>query len=194
MKNIIYLGWGSLLWDTAHLKLIKNEWIKTDLKLPLEFSRISDRGRGRLTLVIDNKNGIQNNIWESHADTKNLNIAIKRLVKRENTIVKNISYYNVQTDKGRFNNLPNSLINKIKEWSKNKKYDAVIWTGLNSNWNKLRGNTFTPKDGLNYFLGSYDKIQIEIINYIYQAFKTGDITTKFSQMLFKKLSTNQILL
>ena len=56
MSFIIYLGWGSLLWDHSNLKL-KSPWIPSSIKLPLEFSRISDKGAGRLTLVIDKKNG-----------------------------------------------------------------------------------------------------------------------------------------
>lgn len=191
MKNIIYLGWGSLLWDTTHLKLKGNDWNKTDLELPLEFARISDRGRGRLTLVIEPEHGTKNRVWERPANTKNLNIAIRRLMKREKTTVGKICYYNAQTDQERVLGLPDSLVKPIKEWCKRKGYDAVVWTGLGSNWVKLRGSHFTPTDGVRYFMGAYDRVQTEILNYIYQAFKTGQISTKFSQMLFKKLAANQ---
>lgn len=191
MKNIIYLGWGSLLWDSKFLKLKNNDWIKTDLELPLEFSRISDRGRGRLTLVIDPTHGTKNYVWERPANTKNLNIAIRRLMKRENTTVGQICYYNAQTDQRRTLSLPDNLVKAIKDWCIAKNYDAVVWTGLSSNWEKLRGKTFTTTDALDYFQGAYDQVQTEILNYIYQAFKTGQVSTKFSQRLFKKLAANQ---
>ena len=191
MKNIIYLGWGSLLWDIKYLKLKGDDWIKTDLEIPLEFSRISDRGRGRLTLVIEPEFGTKNRVWERPANTKNLNIAIRRLMKREGTTVGKICYYNAQTDQERVMGLPESVVKPIREWCKKKKYDAVVWTGLESNWVQLRGSHFTPTDGVRYFMGAYDRVQTEILNYIYQAFKTGQISTKFSQMLFKKLAANQ---
>lgn len=191
MKNIIYLGWGSLLWDTTYLKLKGNNWNKTDLELPLEYARISDRGRGRLTLVIDPENGTKNKVWERQANTKNLNIAIRRLMKRENTSIRKICYYNAQTDQERVSGLPDSVVNLIKDWCKKKGYDAVVWTGLESNWSKLRGSNFTPTDGVSYFVGAYDHVQSDILNYIYQSFKIGHISTKFSQMLFKKLASNQ---
>lgn len=191
MKNIIYLGWGSLLWDTTYLRLKGEKWNKTDLELPLEFSRISDRGRGRLTLVIEPEYGTKNCVWERPANTKNLNIAIRRLMKREKTTVGNICYYNANTDQERTLGLPDPIIQSIKEWCKRKGYDAVVWTGLKSNWFQLRGTNFTATDGIKYFMGSYDHVQTEILNYIYQAFKTGQISTKFSKMLFKKLASNQ---
>jgi len=55
--KIAYFAWGSLLWDSEGLNL-KTNWKKTNIYIPLNFSRISDNGKGRLTLVIDNINGI----------------------------------------------------------------------------------------------------------------------------------------
>ena len=49
---IYYIAWGSLLWNFKSLK-IDTEWTKSNIKFPLNFSRISDNGQGRLTLVID---------------------------------------------------------------------------------------------------------------------------------------------
>ena len=58
--KIVYLAWGSLYWNADFLPI--NSWIYSSLQLPLEFSRISDGGKGRLTLVIDEKNGTPNNV------------------------------------------------------------------------------------------------------------------------------------
>ena len=57
--KIAYLAWGSLLWDNDGLDL-ETKWKKTNIQLPLNFSRISDNKKGRLTLVIDKINGFCN--------------------------------------------------------------------------------------------------------------------------------------
>ena len=57
--KIVYLGWGSLIWDYSNLPI--NSWKQSELELPLEFSRISDYGHGRMTLVID-QNGTMNKV------------------------------------------------------------------------------------------------------------------------------------
>ena len=67
--KVCILGWGSLLWDNSCLNIIK-DWKKTDIYIPLEYSRLSLDGR--LTLVIDNEYGTYNNIWYTYYYTKNL--------------------------------------------------------------------------------------------------------------------------
>ena len=44
--KIAYFAWGSLLWDSDGLDL-QTSWKKTNIRLPLNFSRISDNGKGR---------------------------------------------------------------------------------------------------------------------------------------------------
>ena len=188
MKNIFYIGWGSLLWDTKFLKIKDERWERTQLELPIEDSRISDKGRGRLTLVIDEKNGTLNKMWKIKANTKNLNIAIRRLMKREKTTIGKICYYNAINGNGRFNKYSEPLVTKIKDWCKSEGIDALIWTGLENNWERFRDVPYTTKDALKYFEGSYATVQTEILNYIYQSFKLGQISTKFTHALLKKIS------
>ena len=47
--KIVYLGWGSLIWNTKGLKT-KGEWQNDGPLLPVEFARVSRDGR--LTLVL----------------------------------------------------------------------------------------------------------------------------------------------
>lgn len=185
MKNIVYLAWGSLLWDQKYLKLDNSGWKRTDLELPLEFSRISDKGRGRLTLVVDSNNGTKCKVWVRKANTKNLNIAIRRLMRREGTTVGKISYYNAQTGHQRANGLDPEMMTNVRSWCHDNGYDAVVWTGLETNWERFRGKKFTVNDALNYFKGSYENVQANIVNYIYNSFKIGQIKTRFSDQLLK---------
>ena len=149
MGFIIYLGWGSLLWDLQSLKL-KSPWIKSTLQLPLEFSRISDKGAGRLTLVIDNKNGTMNNVYFAIADTNKLNEAIKNLKRREKTKPKYIGYVNIKTKKYRSHT--GKFIKAIYNWGKDIGAKAIIWTDLPSNWEIVRENKYTSRKFKGCFL------------------------------------------
>lgn len=146
--KIIYLGWGSLLWSNMGLSLSK-KWEKTDIKFPLNFSRISDKGKGRLTLVVDYDNGINNNIWYAETKHNDLNKAIKALKERENTIKRNIAYLNLQKNNGRVKNLRDDeqkmLIEKFKG-----KYDAIIWVDLATNWQDIRNEKYTTENAIKY--------------------------------------------
>jgi hypothetical protein len=54
--KVLVLAWGSLVWDPGALRLASN-WMEGGPVLPIEFSRISDDGR--LTLVIDERHGVE---------------------------------------------------------------------------------------------------------------------------------------
>ena len=53
--RIAILGWGSLIWEPRELETIGG-WQMGGPVLPIEFSRVSNDGR--LTLVVDEKNGV----------------------------------------------------------------------------------------------------------------------------------------
>jgi len=183
---IVYLAWGSLFWNPDDLPI--NNWEKTDLILPLEFSRISDKGMGRLTLVIDEKNGTNNKVWYAESKIKNIDKSINALKIRENTIKDNIAYINLKTDKERVKNTPTKIVRRIKLWAKKNNIDVVIWTDLKSNWNDIIKSNYSVKDGYKYFLNSELDIKIDILKYIYKARTLTNINTKFSEYFFIKLN------
>lgn len=186
---IVYLGWGSLIWNSDFLPILSNaSWVRSNLKLPLEYSRISDKGKGRLTLVIDNKNGIYNRIWYTKTTTNNVNVAINKLKKREKTVSNNIAYINLKKNKFRINNTPIRLVNNIIKWMKNKNFDTVIWTNLNSNWKKIKKTPYSIERAYKYFINSELDIRIKILEYLYKTNKITKIKTKFSQYFFNKLN------
>ena len=182
MSFIIYLGWGSLLWNTSNLKL-KSPWIPSSIQLPLEFSRISDKGVGRLTLVIDKKNGTMNNVFFTIAETNNINEAINNIKIRENTKSKNIGYINIKNNKFRINDgLPNQLYSSIYNWGKSINAKAIIWTNLRSNWKTIRDVNYSVINAIDYFKNSTDNSKKDIIKYITKAHKRG-INTKFTKYI-----------
>ena len=185
--RIVYIGWGSLLWSSKDLKII--EWKKSSLKLPLEFSRASDGGFGRLTLVIDTKNGTENNVWIGETEHRNINSALKAIRKREHS--KNpqaIAYLNIKANKERVSNTPKHIVDRIRDYAKTNCIDVIIWTDLSSNWEELKYCKFNNENAINYFRFVPMDIQVKILTYIFQASKQGRIQTNFSRYLFKHLA------
>ena len=185
--KIAYLGWGSLLWSSKKLKV--PEWHRTELKLPLEFSRASDGGFGRLTLVIDPKNGTENRVWIGETTHKNIDSAIKAIREREGS--KNphaIAFINLKSKKTRIIHTPEHIVKRIYEYAKKHNHDAIIWTDLPSNWEELKYCKFTNENVINYFRFLPMDIQLKILTYIYQASRIGRIHTTFSTYLFKHLA------
>lgn len=186
--NIVYLAWGSLKWNPDNLLIHNvNSWIYSNLKLPLEFSRISDNGKGRLTLVIDEINGTYNNVWYSYSTTKNVNIAINSLKKRENTSLNNIAYINLKNNKKRIINTPKNIQIIIYKWMIKNNIDVCIWTDLKSNWVNIKNEKYNIENAYNYFKNSSLDTRIKQLEYIYKAKEITKINTKFSSFFFKKL-------
>lgn len=182
---IVYLAWGSLYWNPDLLPI--SRWIISDLKLPLEFSRISDKGKGRLTLVIDDKNGSYNNVWYAKAKTNNINDAIKHLRRREKTTIENIAYINFKNDRKRITNTPNHVIEKIEEWGRINGFNAVIWTDLKSNWKDIMKVDYNVERSYKYFNNSPLDVRLQILEYVYKAKNLTEINTNFSIYFFKQL-------
>lgn len=182
---IIYLAWGSLYWNPDILPI--NHWIYSTLELPLEFSRISDKGKGRLTLVIDEKNGVNNKIWYGISTERNVNKAINMLKIREKTSHENIAYINLKNGKKRFNHTPLTIVKKIEQWAISKNIDAVIWTDLKSNWKDIMHSKYTVEKAYKYFENSDLDVKIKILEYVYKAKHLAKINTPFSKYFFYKI-------
>lgn len=186
--RIVYLAWGSLYWNPSFLPI--RSWIKSELKLPLEFSRISDKGKGRLTLVIDEKNGAYNNVWYAFSKLDNVNLSINHLRKREGTTVENIAYINLKHNRKRIVNTPKRIADKIKEWALSNQIDVVIWTDLKSNWKDIMKTDYSVQRAYQYFKNSPLSTRLEILEYVYKAKNLTEINTDFSSYFFKQLDTS----
>jgi len=176
--NIAYIGWGSLIF--SHDLLNIKEWKQSNLKLPIEYSRISDNKIGRLTLVIDELNGSYNNIWYTYLQTLNINKAIKDIKIREKTVKNSIGYINKKSNKMRIGNLSNKIIKNITDWMEEMNIDVVIWTNLQSNFKNVTNNDFSYENAYNYYLLSNEKTKQDIYDYIKNCSENCFVKTSFS--------------
>lgn len=143
--NVAIIGWGSLIWCPGSLR-IKTRWRLDGPKLPIEFARISQDGR--LTLVIRLGSEDQPTYW-AVSELTTRDEACRNLREREGAKPEDIHYLtrNGQAAPGI---LP-EVMAKMRDWlASHSELDAVIWTGLRSNWKEKRGKDFAPEDAVNY--------------------------------------------
>jgi hypothetical protein len=189
---IYYIAWGSLLWNFKSLK-IETEWTKSNIKFPLNFSRISDNGQGRLTLVID-KSGEMNNIYYARTSFSNLNTAIEKLKTREKTTTKNIGFINIASDTYRTSLLDDKKIQELVSFAKKNKIDGLIWTEIPSNFNEAYRKPYSKENAIEYIESKHEnkKLYNKILEYIFLSKIYGNIKTPLSTTLTKRLICNKL--
>ena len=134
MSGILILGWGSLIWRPGELRTA-GDWILDGPILPIEFSRISEKGR--LTLVIDEQNGVPVHTRSIKSACHTLDDAIDNLRIREGSPnAKGIGFANM----GDGSTSPTALERHksaaatITKWGQSKGADGVIWTAIGPRW------------------------------------------------------------
>ena len=173
--KIAILGWGSLIWDQRDLPTL-GVWQKGGPVLPIEFSRISSDGR--LTLVIDEKNGVPVKTRYAESGSGTLDQAIEDLRKREGT------------SKSMIGVVSQTIVNAkagsdiIKAWALDNKWDGVIWTGLPSNFEDIKNVPFTKENGLTYLRSLAGEKRAQAWEYIDRA--PEEVLTPLRQVLVEK--------
>src|SRR5579883_123803 len=145
--SIAILGWGSLIWDPRQLGESIGTWLDDGPVLRIEFSRISSDHR--LTLVLDESNGVEVATLYTLSTRLKLEEALSDLAHREGM---------VQTDRvglvDRRNATSRSRSNYTAEtvatWADQKGLSAVIWTDLPSNFAEKRRIRFSPETAAAY--------------------------------------------
>lgn len=189
---IYYIAWGSLLWNFKSLR-IETEWTKSNIKFPLNFSRISDSGQGRLTLVID-KNGELNNVYYAKTTFSNLNTAIQKLKTREKTSTKNIGFINIPSNTFRTSLLDDKKIHELINFAKKNKIDGLIWTEIPPNFNEVIGKPYSKESAIEYIESKHDnkKLYNKILEYIFLSKIYANIKTPLSTTLTRRLICNKL--
>lgn len=146
----LFLGWGSLLWDEGDYAIpYASKWVRTELKLPLEFSRISKSRGGALTLVIDPANGTSCNVYSAFSSRTKLNEAICDLRCREGIALDQVGFIDLLECNWR-SDLHSSIVSHIRSFAEENRLNSVIWTELCSNFHAETHISFSIEAAVNY--------------------------------------------
>lgn len=166
--KIAVLGWGSLVWDPRQLP-IKGEWRKGGPALRLEFSRVSEDGR--LTLVIDVKNGESVCVRYAESFRSDLRDAICDLRDREGTRRNRIGFINNENGTTSKTEFPKQadVFDGIAQWCKKNSFHAVVWTALPPKFGGKPGKGFSVENAIEYLEGLPKTARENALKYIKQA-------------------------
>jgi hypothetical protein len=149
--RIAILAWGSLIWSPRSLSFV-GEWQRGGPILRIEFSRIAlDR---RLTLVIDENDGVDICTRYALSGYSTLDDAITNLQEREATPNRcDIGFFDARADEMNHwaqSEHPNGC-SRIREWIRSRTFDAVIWTALPRTFEKRTGEAYTVEAAMRFF-------------------------------------------
>lgn len=138
-----------MIWDPRDLPYY-GPWKTGGPILPIEFSRVS--GNGRLTLVID-RSGPDISTRFALSPRVDISEAIEDLRKREETGKRFIGFLNVTSGDNSIQDFQHQedVIDVIKRWCLNHRFNACIWTALPSNFmDQLDFDEFSPENAISY--------------------------------------------
>ncbi len=166
--RIAIIGWGSLTWDPRDIPR-EGTWQNDGPVLPIEFSRISRDAR--LTLVVDTEHGTQIETMHVLSPRTSLQDVREGLRKREGTTGENIGWVDCIHDTASKNDAPRraDVQPVIKNWCRERGYDAAVWTALGSNFQAETGMEFSVDAALNYLEGLPKNVRKEALQYIRNA-------------------------
>ena len=141
--------------------------------LPIEFSRISRSGEraGCLTLVIDERHGMNVPTRHVRSCRSNLDDAIADLRLREDTNKERIGYVNLARNTGReyARQQHPRACETIKTWATSQRWDAVVWTALPSNFEEVAGRPFSVEGAIQHLNGLTEPPRSRAIEYLRRA-------------------------
>lgn len=166
--RIAVLGWGSLIWSPRDLPISGN-WQEDGPVLPIEFSRISDNGR--LTLVIDERHGVDVPTRYALSPRPTVGEAITDLHRREGCPSENIGFVEVATHRvsPRAGERHPAACEGIKAWAVEKGFDAVVWTALGRRFKDKINVPFSPAAAVRYLQGLPAPMKESALEYIRNA-------------------------
>lgn len=148
--TIAVLGWGSLIWNPRQLE-ISGSFNEGGPPLQIEFGRVS--GNGRLTLVIDEKNGTVCPTSYAVSAFDDLSKARENLRDREGMKhVNGVGFIDLRSGdvSERVRERHPQAIPRITELCQRNGFDAVVWTALASNFTEATGREFSTDEAISY--------------------------------------------
>jgi hypothetical protein len=166
--KIAILGWGSLLWEGGtEFDRWHTSWAYDGPILKIEFSRISQKRLGALTLVIDQEHGTPTTVaWCLSKRTK-LEDAISDLQAREGTTHNQIGHVVIRREIKPL--VATSTADPIEIWARANNLDAVIWTALTSNFQEETTQVFSVIAAIAYLKSLPIEAKVKAAEYIWRA-------------------------
>lgn len=185
--KIAILSWGSLIKTGKNRGLATiGDFVSGGPTLPIEFSRVSQSGAvaGCLTLVIDEKNGVPCPTQFAVSAMTHLDWALINLRGVERITLKySVGYVNLVsgTERGWARENHPQACDAIKVWARRMNFDAVIWTSLLSNFEKVTEKPFTVENAVSYVNGLSPELKTKAMDYISNA--PGEVITPVRSQL-----------
>ncbi|MGO9759525.1 MAG: hypothetical protein ACLPNY_23275 [Roseiarcus sp.] len=168
--KIAVVAWGSVIWEPRNLRVL-GRFEPTELRLPIEFCRVSDDRR--LSLVVDGKFGTPCRTHIATSEFDELKGAIEDLRAREKTNEKYIGFVEGHSGKSTAMALSDhaKTIETVGSWIVENGYDAAVWTALPNNFSDQdRANEPFTVDAAIRYLETLDKEKLECaLNYVRRA-------------------------
>lgn len=163
--RVAVLGWGSLLWDASPRFDDQHEaWQFDGPEIRLEFSRVSQRRNGALTLVIDPVNGAPCRVAYATSRRTDPEDAIDDLLAREGTGRSNLGF--LFADETRVHARDPRSREAIRSWERAKGYDAVVWTDLPGNFSDHWVEPFRVDSAWEYLQSLEPEAKSEAAKYV----------------------------
>ena len=166
------IGWGSLVWDPRELS-VSSEFSLSGPILPIEFCRVSgnDKPPRRLTLVIDDDNGVQCQTYVALSAFDDLEAAKENLRVREGLAHVNGIGFAVKggASSARAIEQHPKAVMAIEAWLAASDFDAVIWTALPNNFAERAGEAFSIEASIRFLEAQPEEHLPRALEYIRKA-------------------------
>ena len=167
-ERIAILGWGSLVWEAGGSfdEWREEKWKLDGPKLRLEFSRVSSRRFGALTLIIDKANRAEVQVAWCLSKRLHLEDAKCDLRCREGAMIKDIGVMTLDLSVP----LPENQRNDpIESWAYKQKIKSVVWTALQSNFEEKTRMNFSVPHAITHLKSLTPEGKAKASEYIWRA-------------------------
>lgn len=163
--RIVVLGWGSLIWEPGSLAPhVDAPWrMGEGPVLPLEFSRVSGKRRGALTLVIDADHGAPCPTSAIPSRRSDVAAAIRDLAAREEAPETGVGF---ATADGRARG---AGADRVGAWLAQSGAAAAVWTDLSANFLERTGRPFSIEAARDHLRGLTGDAAAEARAYVVNA-------------------------
>ncbi|MEM6973710.1 MAG: hypothetical protein AAF577_12975 [Pseudomonadota bacterium] len=192
--DIAIIGFGSLIWELDDLapRVVGNWMLGAGPSLPLEFTRVSRKRHGALTVVIDHDHGAPCTTHVIRSRRDSLLRAVVDLALRERASPAQIGYAAARPDSeaeaeqiirettevaadwpdihpGPAQAASPEIAARVRDWCRDNGWRGAVWTDLPSNYTEKTGESFAIQGAEHYLAGLTGAAATGAVRYITEA-------------------------